>query len=88
MYLIRFALIIFISLHVRYQEGLQSSAIENILEDGINSKSFRSLIFWVTNELGALLNLDEQVSRMFNFLLHILKFIIFRYILQANPLNL
>lgn len=35
--------------------------MEDVLENGVNSTAFRSLVTWLTNELGVLLDLDEQV---------------------------
>lgn len=49
--------------HKRYQGNcLQVSVVEELLDQGIKSNDFRSLIYWITNELGGLLNLDEQIS--------------------------
>lgn len=42
---------------------LQASVVDELLENGVNSTSFRSLITWITNELGGLLDLDEQVIK-------------------------
>lgn len=41
---------------------LQEYVIEEVLENGLESKSFCSLVKWLTGELGVLLNLDEQVG--------------------------
>lgn len=42
---------------------LQASVVDELLENGVNSTAFRSLITWITNELGGLLDLDEQVIK-------------------------
>lgn len=44
----------------RFQD-CQASVIEESLDIGIESASFRYLISWLTTELSVLLNLDEQV---------------------------
>lgn len=43
-------------------DGLRESVIEEALENGLSSELFCSLVKWLTSELGALLNLDEQVG--------------------------
>lgn len=45
-------------------ECLQASVVDELLENGVNSAAFRSLITWITNELGSLLDLDEQVTKI------------------------
>lgn len=42
-------------------ECLQTAVMEDVLEHGVNSTAFRSLVTWLTNDLGVLLDLDEQV---------------------------
>lgn len=48
-------------------ECLQASVVDELLENGINSAAFRALVTWITNELGGLLDLDEQVTLRFPF---------------------
>lgn len=53
-------------LECSYQgECLQASIVDELLENGVNSAAFRSLITWITNELGSLLDLDEQVAHFY-----------------------
>lgn len=50
---------------------LQTDIVNEILESNIISKPFCSLITWLTNELGTLLKLDEQVCFFFILLANI-----------------
>lgn len=46
----------------RYQgKCLDNTVLDEALQNGVKSETFRSLVGWIANELSVLANLEEQV---------------------------